>query len=602
MESFNMLTREQLEAFVKEFTSGEPEPAADETDNTIEAFLTRHNIEITEKVSREDGSTMWVLKECPFNSDHVGTSVAVFQFADGKRGFKCHHAGCVDKHWKDFRAHFEPESIPERLNSPLPKVQLPGDNRLLSAFAADIAKDLKDCGIYRRGGIAMIVNEKRNGLEVVTPAMLRSLVEKDLVCYRIKGSGKRLIEMAHTMSSDDAQGVLSAQQFLRRLPKVIRIATARLPVLRKNNAIELLPDGYDRQSLTLTLAQCDYDTTMSLEDAKRVIDELFIEFPFADDKGRSKAVAVAAMVGLYAAGLLPYTALRPVFIVLANAEGAGKTLVAKCAVSPTHGLVTVDSDLKKNVETAKELLAAVIEARPYILFDNCKGHINAAALEAFVSAVVFKGRILGVSKMFEGENLTTVFITGNGATVSPDMRRRSLFVELFMEDERAEEREFASFLDDGTLLDMRPMILAALWAFVREWNKEQRPKPSRTNSAFPRWAQVIGGIVEHIGYGCPLASAEIADAADTDGSDMRELVGKLTAEPIKFDALVFLSRNLGLFERIIGGTGDDDLKPADRSKLGKLLKRYDRRLFAGQRRFVIDGKGRSRNFYVKEKP
>ena len=51
------------------------------------------------------------------------------------------------------------------------------------------------------------------------------------------------------------------------------------------------------------------------------------------------------------------------FIYLANAEGAGKTLLAKCAISPTHGLVKTDGDLKDKTETTKELLAAVIEAQ-----------------------------------------------------------------------------------------------------------------------------------------------------------------------------------------------------------------------------------------------
>jgi hypothetical protein len=91
-----------------------------------------------------------------------------------------------------------------------------------------------------------------------------------------------------------------------------------------------------------------------------------------------------------------------------------------------------------------------------------------------------------VSKSFCGENNVTVLITGNGCTVSPDIRRRSLFVELFMEQERAEDRKFKRILDDGEFLAMRPRILAALWALVREWDAAGRPKPSRTHTAFPR--------------------------------------------------------------------------------------------------------------------
>ncbi len=67
---------------------------------------------------------------------------------------------------------------------------------------------------------------------------------------------------------------------------------------------------------------------------------------------------------------------------------------------------------------------------------------------------------------------------------------------------------------------------------------------------------------------------------------------------MKFDELVDLAREKGLFERIIGSDGDGELKPADKSAFGKLLKRYDRRVFSGGKSFVVDGKGHSRTFRV----
>ena len=119
-------------------------------------------------------------------------------------------------------------SVSSLLNSPLPKVQLPGDNRLLSAFAADCARVVKDCGIYQRGGVAFIVNQQRDGLEVITPALLRTLAEKHLVCFRIRQSGDNVLSLARTMTSEDAQGCFRrSNSFLPA--KVVRIATARLP-------------------------------------------------------------------------------------------------------------------------------------------------------------------------------------------------------------------------------------------------------------------------------------------------------------------------------------------------------------------------------------
>lgn len=490
----------------------------------------------------------------------------------------------------------EPDDVAARLNSDKPKVELPCDGRLLSTFATELADILKEHGIYQRGGLAFIINRQRDGLEVVTAQMLRTLAEQYLVCFRVKRAGEAVLSLARTMSAEDAQGVLCSQQFLSSLPKVEKIATACLPVMRRDGTIALSLAGYDRETLTLTVPQLDYDKEMPLSKAKAVIDELLGEFPFAD-RERSMAVAISAGVGLFAAGLLPKGALRPVFMYLANAEGAGKTMLAKSAISPVHGLVKTDGDLKDKTETSKELLTAVIEARPYILFDNCKKHVDSPYLEAFVTSVLWTGRVLGVSRSFCGENNVTVFVTGNGCTVSPDMRRRSLFIELFMENERAEDRKFRRTLDDAALLSMRVDILAALWAFVREWDCSGRPKPSRTHSSFPRWAEIIGGIVEFAGYGCPLETAEIQSASDIDGADMRELVKLLSdGEPLKFDELVVAGRERGLFERIIGESGE--LKPAEKSAFGKLLKKYDRRVFAQGKRFVVDGKGHSRCFRV----
>jgi hypothetical protein len=493
------------------------------------------------------------------------------------------------------------EMISALLSSDKPKVELPGDDRLLSAFAVELGKIMKPHGLYQRGGLAFIANRRGDGLEVVTPQMLRTIVENYLVCYRIKGAGEKAILFERTMSESDAKGVLSSQQFLDKLPEIQKVSTARLPVLRSNGTIELLPPGHDAESLILTLPQCEYDENMSLSEARQILDTLLFEFPFVTDNGRSKAVVISAMVGLFAAGLIQKESPRPIFICLANAEGAGKTILAKCAISPVHGLVKTDGDLKDKEETRKELLTAVIEARPYILFDNCKGHLNSTSLEGFVTASIYSGRVLGVNKSFSGENNVTVFITGNACTVSPDLRRRSLFIELFMEEERAEEREFRTVLDDAALLTVRSDILAALFALVREWDIAGRPQPSRSHGSFPRWAETIGGIVEHAGYGCPLETADIKNAADTDSTDMRQLVRLLASgEEVRFDDIVSKAREYGLFERFVG-SDTDPLTPSMKSAFGKLLRRYHLRRFDGNNVFDVEGSGHSRRFRVVTK-
>jgi hypothetical protein len=180
------------------------------------------------------------------------------------------------------------------------------------------------------------------------------------------------------------------------------------------------------------------------------------------------------------------------------------------------------------------------------------------------------------------------------------MRRRALFVELHLEVERAEDRRFAQILDAPTLLDMRPKLLAALWALVKYWDTQGRPEPSRSHSAFPSWAKVIGGIVEAAGFGCPLETAHVIATADPVAEDMRSLASALAtfATGLTFSELVKLTREHGLFEAFIGRADDGELSRSEKTTFGRLLTSYDRRLVL-RFRFLVEGKGKTRRYRVE---
>ena len=179
--------------------------------------------------------------------------------------------------------------------------------------------------------------------------------------------------------------------------------------------------------------------------------------------------------------------------------------------------------------------------------------------------------------------------------------RRSLFVELHLEVERAEDRKFSRVLDMPHLLAMRPKILAALWAMVRYWDANGRPSPSCGHSAFPTWASIVGGIVEAAGFSCPLTTANVTATADPDGEDMRLLVKEMASKPapLAFGDLVKLAHEHGLFTNIIGESGDD-LGRREKSAFARLLMRYDRRLVLDWH-FIVEGQGRTRRYKVESR-
>jgi hypothetical protein len=495
----------------------------------------------------------------------------------------------------------EATAPPLPLQDRRPKVRLPGDNYLLSDCAREVGKILAPKDIFQRGGLAFIVNDRNDGLTPMTPDILRTWVEDYLVCFKVRkmADTDTTVQFKRTISQADAAGILASPQFIGQLQEVQKFNPIRVPIMRRDGHIKLLPEGYDAESRSFTVDSIPVIDGFPLDYAREILDELLAEFSFADS-GRSKAVAVAAMLTVFARGLLPPKSLRPCFIFLANAEGAGKTLLVKCATVPTLGFAPAGTRPKDEDEMRKALLAAVIEARPVIFFDNVKRHITGEALEGFLTTQEYEGRILGQSKSFRGENNAVVFITGNGCTVSPDMRRRSLFCELFLEVERAEDRVFQNNLEVPALLEKRSEILSALWTLIMEWHQDMQPKPSRSNSSFPEWSAIIGGIVEHAGYGCPLERPEIDASGDQDGTDMRALVNTIAdgavLKSVEFHELVDIARAGGLFEWLIPESGDLDTK--GKATLARILKTYDRRLVGGCR-FTLLGKGRNRRFQAE---
>ena len=538
-----------------------------------------------------------------------------------KRPVGCHLGGVVGMNWEEVFTAFNraplvdpaapdlanPTASPSDTSAPRiyqingkPALRLPGVGRPLGEFAAECGELLAEQNIFARKGCAFTLDPEGQKLEPATPTWLRSWAEKFVCCFKVKVTGSGEIHLATTMTDDAARVVLQAPQFLERLRPVERFNPCRLPVLRPSGQIELLPEGYDRDSATYTAPGSSYPLDTSIAEALAVVAEVYAEFPFAEDGGRSKAVAISALLTVFASGLMPVGATRPVFIFLANAEGTGKTTCARVA-GIAYGAVAAEAAPGDEPEWQKKILAVVIAGRHILLLDNVKGFLNSPSLEAYTSAALYGGRILGLSKQFEGEACATVLITGNRLTISPDMRRRSLTVELFMHELRAEDRRFDRRLDDPGLLAMRPRLLAACWALVRAWDGAGRPVSSRQNSSFPRWCDTIAGIVEHAGFACPTVPAEIEGMGDTDTGDIAKLAERLVpSTPYTFAELVDVCAEGGLFERFTNTIdADGELIRQAKSAFAKTLKGYDRRQVTPSLKFFLVGAGKSRRFLTK---
>jgi hypothetical protein len=471
-------------------------------------------------------------------------------------------------------------------------IVLPSDDRLMSDCASELGECLSDM-LYVLNGEVVTLNDGKTS--VVSPQLFRTLAEKRVVCCRQRVSMKVTVEVAVTMTVEEARGILASSQFKEKLRQLDRIGTCRLPVMREDGHIELLPVGYDEKTKTVTLPGVDYQEDMSFDEGVAVIRDLFSEFEF-NDGDRSLAVAVTALVGLYSALLPAPKSLRPVFTVTKNAPGAGASILMACTIVPVLGSMPAGVKPEDDAEMRKTITATLRSGKTVLVIDNVRGHLDLPSLEAFITSPEWSDRMLGVNETFCATNNVTGFIGGNGLTITSDLRRRMLFIDLHLSVERPEDRVFKRDLDASVLLAMRPKILASCYALVRHWDKLGRPKPSRTHS-FPGWDRIIGGIVEAAGFGCPFAPAAVAAVADADGDSIHALADAMQpGRKYTFAEITALCRNVAAFTGLVGSS-DFDMTNAHRSRLGIVLGSWNNRL-VGSSTFIVDGRGHQKRFWT----
>lgn len=355
---------------------------------------------------------------------------------------------------------------PDRVAKPLdprPRIKLPGDDRPVSCVALDYGQLLAANDLYSFAGEAAVYERKAKRLDPISPQRFRTWSEKHLLPVREKEGG----EVVQSISSSDARAILVSGQFLDQLPEVERVNEVRLPVLRATGKIELLSEGYDKESKILTAYDSpQYSTEMPVTEARAFLDGLFKDFPFADTK-RSKAVALAAMLTLFGLDLMPRRTLAPVFLYLANLPGLGKGLLAQIAMISVLGYAPAGVLPRDEAEMRKLLFAVAKEGRATVFLDNVTRLLASPALESFLTTSLVSGRVLGSSATLTCRKNSVVFITGNNLTLNGDMARRALKVELFFAGDPA-DRPIENPLDETRLLELRPQTLAAMYSLVRD--------------------------------------------------------------------------------------------------------------------------------------
>lgn len=476
----------------------------------------------------------------------------------------------------------------------------------VSHAAREFGMILAPSPLFRFGESFVTIGKERGELELMTSDRFRSWVESYLYAVRPKGDGY----LAATMTRDLAGMVMASDRFREQIREVKAINKVRLPAWRGSSEVkvsrdgpfwleagsdlhvELLPAGYDERTKTFTVETVKYRHDLPLSEAHEFLAETLFRFPWASEEehtiSRSIGVQFAAMIGVFCSSMFKEGTVRPMIVYNGNQPGSGKSLLMRMALAPVHG-EPAESGKPANEEFRKLLFSTAKARKPYLALDDVSS-LHSDDLNRFITTAKHEGRNMGGDLMGVFPAVTQVLTTGNQLTLTADLVRRSLVVDLF-EPGKATERTFEKELTPDWLClpETRAQFLAALWAIVRDWNEKGRPacKEARHSTA-PPWASVIGAIVHYLNPKLkPFAKRTFSLGGDESGIALEALIVALASDlPTSGDEfttsdLIDKAEELNLLEAIAGHAKDM------RKAIGHKVKKLRGRVFtdASGRRF-----------------
>ncbi len=420
--------------------------------------------------------------------------------------------------------------------------------------------------------------------------------------FKSSGRSNRIRE---GLSRDDAALVMEQDIFSACLRPLTAVHEMRLPVLRKNGAIEFLPPGYDNETGIFTCEVVRYEDDWTMERGRDWFEEICHEMPWngmetvaREDRkkavraNRSFAVHVAACVGQFCRAMFPEGTLRPMFAYFANKPGSGKTRLAEMALAPLYGFIGATTVPKEEDKMDVKLETVARARRPYVLFDDIGGALRSQSLNKFLTGARQQGRCFGKNdEIFDVPNVTQVFVTANELPTSADLSRRALIAELFL-DVEVQGRKFKRDLTPAWLAsdEVRAKFLAAACAVVRHWIATGSVGHGQPLATFEPWTGAIGGMIQAAGLADPLQPPEMDVGGGQDDDEVKKLYIALATmserdRVIDRAEVVTMARNLELLQGVIGCEGEDLPDKDQLKRLGKKLQQW-------RAQKLVDEKGR----------
>jgi hypothetical protein len=428
----------------------------------------------------------------------------------------------------------------------LPELQVIASD--LPATAAALGDILRDAeGLYERGGLAVRLSRPTDAGEA--PLMARPLtkhtvvVEAHRACRPVAWSDDEKALVPVTLPNRCAEMWLDSGDY--GLPALAGITTA--PLLAADGGIRAV-EGYDAATgfYAVPPPALSVPTRPSRADAAAALARLrraFQTFPFAGSVRRTEgplelvdattppgAAETSFLAGVITACCRASLWLAPGLLVSApevSGAGSGKGLLVRAACAIAYGTrpaaITAGHDRQ---ELDKRLVTELVDASPALFLDN----VNGAALRSDTLASVLterpaRVRALGASRSMPLNCAPFIALTGNGLTVSEDLARRFLIVELDPACEDPEARPFKAGFVEAVLERRAPLLSAALT--IWRWGRQNADRLTRGRplGSFEVWAEWVRDPLLTLGCADPVEFLLAAKQEDPKRGRVADIFG-----------------------------------------------------------------------------
>lgn len=393
------------------------------------------------------------------------------------------------------------------------------------------------------------------------------------------------------------------------LPRLTSVLEA--PTFGKNGQLVCEP-GYNRTNgiyldpkRILKIPQVVFE---SVDVAKKRIsflkEEVFCDFPFASETDFTHLIAIL-VTGIVREMIEGPT---PLFIINATSPGSGKSLLAELVSLILTGSASEARAIPKSEEEMRKSITSELMRGPrLVLYDNADQEsekIHSPTLAAVLTSTIWTDRILSQSKMTSVENRTLWLLTGNNVGLTSELFRRSVQVKLEPNTSKPWERQSNDFKHANIkswVCANRGEIMTNLLTICNSWVESGAKPSTKTIGSFEAWANIVGGIIEHIGLNGFLDSknenysevdAELADWQDF----TRAWWSKFKNLPQRVSSLYQICESYELLSSMLGSGSDKSRQ----TKLGIELKNKVGRIFGNYRVKLSKDAGGHGKFYQLE--